>query len=42
MSHELRKHMAKVVDGERPLGGIVEADEKRGRGAPDKTGVRDA
>ena len=28
MGHELRKHMAKVVDGERPLGGTVEADEK--------------
>ena len=43
MGHELRKYMAKV-DGETPLGGIVEVDEtyiggkrsggKRGRGAP--------
>ena len=48
MGHELRKYIAKV-DGEPPLGGIVEADEtyvggrttggKRGRGAPNKTVV---
>ena len=48
MGHELRKFMAEV-DGETPLGGIVEVDEtyiggkrsggKRGRGAPNKTVV---
>ena len=48
MGHELRKYMAKV-DGETPLGGVVEVDEtyiggkrsggKRGRGAPNKTVV---
>lgn len=48
MAHEIRKYMAEV-DGERPLKGIVEADEtyiggkhsggKRGRGAPNKTVV---
>ena len=48
MAHEIRKYMAKV-DGETPLGGVVEADEtyiggrttggKRGRGAPNKTVV---
>ena len=48
MGHELRKYMAKV-DGETPLGGIIEVDEtyiggkrsggKRGRGAPNKTVV---
>ena len=48
MAHEIRKYMAEV-DGEIPLGGIVEADEtyvggkksggKRGRGAPGKTVV---
>ena len=48
MGHELRKYMAQV-DGETPLGGIVEVDEtyiggkrsggKRGRGAPNKTVV---
>ena len=46
MAHEIRKYMARV-DGETPLGGVVEADEtyvggrtsggKRGRGAPNKT-----
>ena len=48
MGHEIRKYMARV-DGETPLGGIVEVDEtyiggkrsggKRGRGAPGKTVV---
>ena len=48
MAHEIRKYMARV-DGEIPLGGVVEADEtyvggrttggKRGRGAPNKTVV---
>ena len=48
MGHEIRKYMARV-DGETPLGGIVEVDEtyiggkrsggKRGRGAPNKTVV---
>ena len=48
IGHELRKYMAEV-DGETPLGGIVEVDEtyiggkrsggKRGRGAPNKTVV---
>ena len=48
MGHEIRKYMARV-DGETPLGGIVEIDEtyiggkrsggKRGRGAPNKTVV---
>ena len=48
MAHEIRKYMAEV-DGETPLGGIVEVDEtyiggkrsggKRGRGAPNKTVV---
>ena len=48
MAQEIRKYMARV-DGETPLGGVVEADEtyiggrttggKRGRGAPNKTVV---
>lgn len=47
MGHEIRKHMADV-DGEDPLGGIIEVDEtyvggkragKRGRGADGKTVV---
>ena len=48
MAHEIRKYMADV-DGETPLGGVVEVDEtyiggrtkggKRGRGAPNKTVV---
>ena len=48
MGHEIRKYMARV-DGETPLGGIVEIDEtyiggkrsggKRGRSAPNKTVV---
>ena len=48
MAHKIRKYMARV-DGENPLGGVIEADEtyvggrrsggKRGRGAAGKTVV---